>query len=49
MSLIRRISTPRTLSFGVGVTLGLVSAVPAQPGADAQLPAQLPDPQEALY
>jgi hypothetical protein len=45
MSLIWR----RTFSFAVGVTLGLVSAVPARSGTGAQLPAQPPDPLEALY
>jgi hypothetical protein len=49
MSPIWRIGMPKTLSFAVDVTLGLVSAVPAQSGAGAQLPAQPPDPQEALY
>lgn len=48
MSLIRRIGTLRTLSFAVGVTLGLVSAVYAQSGTDAQLPARPPGPQVAL-
>jgi hypothetical protein len=48
MSLIWRIGTSRTLSFAVGVTLGLVSAAPAQSGAGAQLPAQPPDPPDAL-
>jgi hypothetical protein len=48
MSLIRGIGTLRTLSFAVGVTLGLVSAVYAQSGTDAQFPAQPPGPQVAL-
>ena len=48
MSLIRRIGTLRTLSFAVGVTLGLVSAVYAQSGPGTQLPAEPSDPQEAL-
>ena len=49
MSPIWRIGTPTTLSFAVGVTLGLISAIPAQSGTGPQLPAEPPDPQEALY
>lgn len=48
MSLIRRIGTLRTLSFAVGVTLGLVCSVYAQSGTDAQFPARPPGPQVAL-
>jgi len=48
MSLIRRIGTLKTLSFAVGVTLGLASAVYAQSGTDAQFPARPPGPQVAL-
>ena len=47
MSLIQRIGTLRTLSFAVGVILGLVSAVYAQPGT-GQLPAHRPGLQLAL-
>ena len=47
MSLIQRISTLRTLSFAVGVMLGLVSAVYAEPGT-GQLPAHRPGSQLAL-
>ena len=48
MSLIRHIGALRTLSFTVGVMLGLVSAVYAQSGTDGQLPAHRPGPQLAL-
>ena len=48
MSLIARLGTLRTLSFTVGVMLGLVSAVYAQSGNDDQLPAHRPGPQLAL-
>jgi len=48
MSLIRGIGTLRTLSFAVGVTLGLVSAVYAQSGTGAQLAPQPPGPQAAF-
>ena len=47
MSLIQPISTLRTLSFAVGVMLGLVSAVYAEPGT-GQLPAHRPGSQLAL-
>ena len=47
MSLIQRISTLRTLSFAVGVMLGLVSAVYAEPGT-GQLPAHRPGSKLAL-
>jgi hypothetical protein len=47
MSLIQRIGTLRTLSFAVGVILGLVSAVYAQLGT-GQLPAHRPGLQLAL-
>jgi hypothetical protein len=48
MSLIRHIGALRTLSFTVGVMLGLVSAVYAQSGTDDQLPAHRSGPQLAL-
>ena len=48
MSLIRRIGTLKTLSFAVGVLLGLVSAVYAQSGSAAQFPARQLGPQVAL-
>jgi len=47
MSLIRCIGTLKTLSFAVGFTLGLVSAVYAQSSSDAQFsPRQLGPPGE---
>jgi hypothetical protein len=46
---IRRIGTLKTLSFAVGVTLGLVNAVYAQSGTNAQLPVQPPGSQVALH
>jgi hypothetical protein len=48
MSLIRRLGTLRTLSFTVGVMLGLGSATYPQSSADSQLPAHRPGPQLAL-
>ena len=47
MSLIQPISTLRTLSFAIGVMLGLVSAVYAEPGT-GQLPAHRPGSKLAL-
>lgn len=48
MTLIRSIGTLRTLSFAVGVVLGLVSAASAQSSADKQFPAHPPEAQFAL-
>jgi hypothetical protein len=48
MTLIRGIGTLRTLSFAVGVVLGLVSAASARSSADKQFPAHPPEAQFAL-
>ena len=48
MSLIARLGTLRTLSFTVGVILGLGNGTYPRSGADNQLSAHRPGPQLAL-